>query len=230
MAAVGFVTGLGAESRCLLHHAGVDPGRLRCAGADPARATAAAEALLAGGCGAIVSFGVAGGLSPDCPAGTLVLADVIMGAADRRFETDRVWRDAVSEALSGTIPVHIAPLAGSDRPVASVAEKQALFRRTGASAVDMESDAVARVAAAHACPIIVIRAIADPAERAVPGWLEDSVDADGRPRKLTILSQLLRRPSDCAALVHLAFDYRKALRTLRCVALSAGPILRRLDG
>ena len=52
--------------------------------------------------------------------------------------------------------------------VSSVAEKRSLHQRTGASTVDMESASVGAKAAEANIPFIVIRAAADPAERALP--------------------------------------------------------------
>jgi len=48
------------------------------------------------------------------------------------------------------------------------AAKRALYLKTGALAVDMESHIVAGVAAAHGLPVAAIRVITDPALRAVP--------------------------------------------------------------
>ena len=74
-------------------------------------------------------------------------------------------------------------------------------------------------------PFIVIRAIADPAERAVPPWVMQAVTTDGRTAVRPVLSHLGRKPGDLPALVRLALDARAAMRTLRRVAALAGPFL-----
>ncbi|TVR96971.1 MAG: hypothetical protein EA406_10705 [Rhodospirillales bacterium] len=229
MTGVGFVTGLRDESHCLERYAGVDPDRIRCAGADSARAVDGAEALLAGGCGALVSFGVAGALSKELRPGTLILPDAVVCASGRRFSVDTPWRDRVAASLSTTVPVFFGCIAGSRQPVSTATAKLALAAAGGGVAVDMESEAVAVVAARHGCPMIAVRAVADPADRAVPSWMSACVDAQGRTRTLAALRRLALSPWDAGSVAILAVDYLRAMRTLGRVALGAGAILRRLD-
>ena len=72
-------------------------------------------------------------------------------------------------------------------------------------------------------PFIVVRAIADPAERTVPAWVMQAVTADGRTLIAPVLSHLARHPGELPALIHLARDARAAMRSLRRVAALAGP-------
>jgi hypothetical protein len=74
-----------------------------------------------------------------------------------------------------------------------------------------------------AIPFLVIRAIADPADRAVPAWVMQAVTADGRTALLPVLSHLGRHPGALPALVRLAGDAQSAMRSLRRVAALAGP-------
>ena len=79
MTRTAFIVGLAAEARVLRRAAGgLDPslpGRIACAAAAPERARAGAERLLAEGAGALVSFGIAGGLDPVLMPGDLVLPE-----------------------------------------------------------------------------------------------------------------------------------------------------------
>src|SRR3712207_2397214 len=73
-----------------------------------------------------------------------------------------------------------ARVAGARHPVATVAEKANLHSRTGAALVDLESLAVARVCRDHGRPFAVLRAVADPAERALPPAALAGLDEAGR--------------------------------------------------
>ena len=75
-------------------------------------------------------------------------------------------RDRLSEGLE--MRVEGGAIAGVDRPLMRPAEKLALLAQTHARAADMESHVVARVAAAAGVPFVVIRAISDPSNRALP--------------------------------------------------------------
>jgi hypothetical protein len=118
-----------------------------------------------------------------------------------------------------------ALLVGRDEPTGSPEEKAELFARSGAGAIDMESHAVAEVAAARNVPFLVIRAIADPAKRRLPPWLSAVIGTDGRPLPRPLLAGLAAHPGDLAALLRLGGDARRALKALRRVAAGAGPLL-----
>ena len=86
----------------------------------------------------------------------------------------------------------------------------------GAVAVDMESSAVAEVAAASHVPFMAIRVIVDSALDAIPA----SVTAAGETGQIRIGRLLLgvaRSPGDIVALVNLARRYRAAMGSLRAV-------------
>ena len=125
---------------------------LAISGIGGAAATAAARALLDAGVSALMAFGTAGGLDPQLAAGSLVLpAEIIAaeGSSWVRTVTASAWRERLSARFSAERPVAGGRVLTSAQPVETVAAKAALFRDTGAVAVDMESAAVARVAAEH---------------------------------------------------------------------------------
>jgi len=99
--------------------------------------------------------------------------------------------------------------------VATAAEKQALFTRTGAVAVDLESAAVAAAAARHALPFAVLRAICDPASRSLPQAALVALDpTNGTVDIRAVLRETLQHPADIAALVLLGTDAARARRAL----------------
>ena len=195
---------------------------VRCSGASSDRARAHAKALIAEGCAGLVSFGLAGGLSPDLAAGTVVVADSVIAPDGRTLDTAGAWRERLIAACGNGLVV--AAIAGSERLVGTVPEKQALAAKTGAAAVDMESHAVAAAAAEAGVPVLVVRAVADAATRRLPRWVATCVAADGSRRWDTIVAGMLRNPGDFGVLMALAADSAKALAALRGVAGRAGPL------
>ncbi|MFO1153464.1 MAG: purine phosphorylase [Rhodospirillales bacterium] len=226
---IGIVTGLVSEAACL-GRAGLGEGaRVLCTGARPGAAARAAAALVADGCRGLVSFGTAGGLATGLAAGTVVLAAVVISDDGARLAVDPGWHQRVRVRVGGALPLVVDAIATVADPLLTPEAKVACRRATGAVAVDMESGEVARVAAAAAIPFLVVRAIADPAERTIPAWVMQAVTADGRTRITPVVAHLARRPGDAAALFRLARDARAALRGLGRVATLAGPLLA-LDG
>ena len=197
---------------------------IRSVGADAGRAREAARELLLQGCQGLLSFGLAGGITPALTAGALVIPNEVIAADGKRFTPDAAWLNGLHAKLAKEIDVNVSPLAGSDQAVTTVAAKQALKESSGAVAVDMEGHAVADIASASGVPFLVVRAVADAYDRTVPEWIvKKGVDEDGRSRPLPLLAALALRPRALPALIALAGDSQKAFATLRRVALLAGP-------
>lgn len=217
---IGVVTGLVSEVRAL---AGVSGVRALCLGPGPDKAEAAARAVLAEGARALVSAGICGALDPVLRPGDVILpAHVVDRHHDRRaWPADADWHAAVAAALAAGHgrPV-IGSLLGSDRPVVSVEGKRHLADRTGCVAVDMESHAVARVAADAGVPFLVLRAVADTAQDALPPWLGGMLDRDGTPNAGVALRRLLAGPWRLPGLLRLAGRSRAAERSLAAVAVA----------
>lgn len=199
---LGIVVGLEAEARIARRL-----GLVAIGGGLPEGAEAAAEQLVARGVTALVSFGLAGGLDPALSAGVLVIpAKVLEG--DQCFPTD----PALSARL-GTSPPWSA-LAGT-AILADPAAKRAAWHATGAAIIDLESGAVARVAARHNLPFAVLRAVCDPANRALPPLALAAIGAGGRIGAGRVIASLLRHPGQIPSLLGLARDALRARRALR---------------
>jgi adenosylhomocysteine nucleosidase len=219
---IGVVTGLRAEARCL---GGLDLA-VACSGARPARARAEAERLLAEGALGLVSFGLAGGLSPAMVSGDLLLADEVVLPGGERIATDLAWRNRIAARIAGAGRApHRAAAAGSDHLVATNAAKRELFATTRAAAVDMESHAVAEAARREGLPFVVLRAIADRADQTLPRAAGVALGPGGEIRPLLVARALLHRPGELPALLRLGRQSRTALAVLRRVVLLAGPAL-----
>lgn len=199
---LGFVTGLAAEARWLRGNGFV----VGVGGGGPAGAARAAGAVIAQGVAGLISFGLAGGLDPALPAGALVVPQLVRDGGEE-FACDA----ALLADLGG--PTARLMLAGGEI-AASVAEKATLFAQSQAAAVDLESGAVARAAAAAAVPFAVLRAISDPAAKDLPPAALVALDAAGRISVARLAGSLLRRPGQVPALLALARDTGRARRAL----------------
>ena len=214
---IGIVTGLVAEADCLLKPRTRPAPRVLVSGGVPARTGELAQALIAEGATGLVSFGVAGGLDPALGVGAILLPREVLTSDGARFATHPEWRSALSAAIGEDATD--TTMLGCDRFVGTVMEKRALFRETAAAAVDMESHVIAAAAAAAGLPFIVLRAITDPAGRALPITAEAGLGPDGRTRPFAVVGALMRRPGELPAVIHLAREHARALRALRRAAL-----------
>jgi hopanoid-associated phosphorylase len=159
----------------------------------------------------VLSFGIAGGLDSDLKPGTCVVASEIVTASGERIATDPVW----SERLRAKLPTAVTgPLAGMDLPLVQMEDKQALYRATGALAVDMESHLAARIANLRGLPLAAVRVVADPASRSLPNAALAGMRPDRSTDPLAVMRALLRRPRELRALMRVAMDVRAARTTL----------------
>jgi len=193
-------------------------------GPGPGPAAEGAERLLERGASILLSWGSAGALGCAGP-GDIVLPYRVHDATRREFEVDRDLSDRLVSACEGIAPLHRGNLASVEAPVITVSAKRALAESTGALAVDMESAAIARVAAAARVPFIAIRVILDTARRAVPAAAIAGMDGP-RTRPVRVLAGLLRSPADTGGLIALGFAAHRARRTLAACALKLPEALR----
>ena len=231
MNAVGVVAALAAEARALgpaVRRMG-DVSCLRngsllaVSGMGGAAAEAAAAKLIEAGASALMSFGLAGGLDPALPAGSMVFPSEVISRDGTGFLTSMEWRDRLNVAVRSLGPVCAGKLLTSAQAIDTVAAKAAAFRDTGAAAVDMESMAVAQIAAAHRLPFVAVRVIVDAATDALPRAVA-AASSSGQVRIWRLLGSIALAPVELGALIRLAGRYRTATRCLAAVAQAALPL------
>jgi adenosylhomocysteine nucleosidase len=236
---LAIVTGLAAEARIAGRNGVTIVG-----GGRGDRLAADLEAAIAEGATRLLSFGVAGGLAPALRPGDLIVAASVIAGETRwtcdaawsaaivarltspslraqrsnpgpgatygllRFARNDGW------SFFGDADSVRADIVGAESPVANVAAKAALHAASGAAAVDMESAIVAQAAARHRLPFAVLRAVADPAERALPQAALVAMREDGGVNVAAVLGALARAPQQWPAFARLALDSRKAFSAL----------------
>jgi adenosylhomocysteine nucleosidase len=222
---VGIVTALAAEARTLgptkpayaAPTALPDGSLLAVSGIGFAAAARAARALVKARVAALASWGMAGGLDPKLRAGSIFLPSEVISTDGTGLPTTRHWRERLAAALAGQQPLERGKLLSSPQAIAAVAEKLALYRSTGALAVDMESLAIAQVAALQGLPFIAVRVIVDTAHDELPQAVVKA-SRTGRVQTWRLIGALALAPAEFGAVVRLAQQYRAASRSLATVA------------
>jgi hopanoid-associated phosphorylase len=201
---------VGMQSEAALLPPGV---RAVVTGGDPARA-ALLLAEQTGEVAGVLSFGIAGGLDPELAPGDLVVATRVRGPGGA-WRADMGWAAALARATGA----RLGTVAGARHVVADPAAKRQLHAATGgALSVDLESEAAAAFAAARGVPFAALRAVADPADEAVPQSAADGLTPDGRPAAARVALSLLRRPKELPAVLQVAKRAKVALGALERAA------------
>jgi len=225
LSVVGIVTALAAEARAFpiaersrgTMRRLADGSLLIVGGIGPAAAAAAARSVLAAGATALASSGFAGGLEPALRAGTILLPGEVISAAGAAYATTEAWRLQLWAALAGHAALAEGRLLSTARMIDDVAGKSAALRGSGAAAVDMESVAVAEVAAAHGMPFLAARVIVDTAADTLPRAVL-AATRSGHLRIGRLIGGLMLAPAELAGLLRLAQRYRAANRSLELLA------------
>jgi adenosylhomocysteine nucleosidase len=206
------VTGLRREARIVES----DEVAVISGGSDRANLIRQIDIALQGPIRGVVSFGVAGALAPKLRAGDCVVASRIIYKREL-FACDAAWLKAVASRLPDA---QMEAIAGSRTILADTGAKAALYRDTGAAAVDTESHIAARAAQRRGLPFIAIRTISDAAERALPPAALTALKRDGRIDALGVARSLLMQPAQIPALVRTGREAERAFASLlRCFGL-----------
>lgn len=199
---LGVVTGLQAEARWL-SRAGF---MVQVGGGTPEGARVMAQKLVDEGAKALLSFGLAGGLQPGLPPGTLLVPRCVL-TSTKFYDCD----PALMSFLGSACPL---PLLAGQTIAVTGAEKSALFERYKTASIDLESGSVAEVAAQNALPFAVLRAVADPAERTLPPAALVALKDDGSLDSWSLICSILRQPQQIPALIKIGQDAKAARRNL----------------
>lgn len=172
------------------------------------------------GMGAAAASRRAPELMEDDPAA--VIAAGFCGALDARLGVgDLVAAERVVDEASGAaFPAHPGLLAAAPGQRGTLVSARRLARTPAdrallaGDAVDLESAAIARAAAARGIPFLALRAVTDEVHHRLPDF-EALMNAAGRLTPGAGLLYFLRRPGDVPALLRLGPAARRASASLR---------------
>jgi hopanoid-associated phosphorylase len=170
----------------------------------------AARELIAAGATTLLSFGVAGGLDPTLQSGALLLPDQVLVDGKYLSASPDLHRH-----LTQRFPMaHVEPIFSSTTVLSKAADKRALFSRTNAIAIDMESGAVAKAAIEAGLAFAIIRTISDPVDHSLPPAVKDALTETGDIDYRLVMGQLLKNPFQLPALIRTGRQNSTALRRL----------------
>jgi hopanoid-associated phosphorylase len=181
-------------------------------GAGDRERTAALVESAVKGAKCLMSFGIAGALSPDLKAGDVVISAEVV-SDHGQWRADERFQDRVAD-LAREIGAVRGAVLGASAILATEVDKRRAWQRTGALAVDLESDVVARIASEAGIPFLVARTIADTAFRELPPAALLPLSEAGTPNLARVLGSVLRRPRQIGTLIGLALETRMALLAL----------------
>jgi adenosylhomocysteine nucleosidase len=187
-------------------------------GVGRAAARRGAELLLAGHDPRwLISAGFAGALDPGLAVGDVLIPREVLESHGARLSID--FELAPSD--------HIKPgrLLTVDAIVQSAREKQALRDQSKADAVDMETAAVAALAAERRVRFLAVRAISDVADRDLPPEILSILGPTGGFRFGAAVGALWRKPARLGTLIALRDQAHLAARRLATVLQGIVPQL-----
>ncbi|RJS93969.1 purine phosphorylase [Salinisphaera sp. Q1T1-3] len=225
---IAFIAALPGEARALARLPALgsayrlDGSRVILGGMGPTRAEAAARRAIDEGATGLVSWGVAAALSPAAAPGDLLLAGSIIDADGQRHCVDPAWRAAIASRVPPGLNAASVDIAETPVVLADARAKAALYSATGAIGCDMESGAIARVAAERGVPFLAVRAVLDDANMVLPSAARAAMDESGHLQPLALTRAMIGRPrrlhAELRGLKHLAVAFRAARTTLAALA------------
>jgi adenosylhomocysteine nucleosidase len=169
-----------------------------CAGMGPERATLAVQAAMAAKpVTALLSAGLAGACDPSLRVGDIVHAGVVIDTQSGERYSNSQFKQILASAPA----------------IASIKEKRRLYESYRASAVDMESAAVARMAWGHDLPFQAIKVISDDATFELEELAQFSTQ-NGQFREFSFAAYSVVRPRLWSKLINLAGNSKLAIGAL----------------
>jgi adenosylhomocysteine nucleosidase len=163
----------------------------------------------------VLSSGFAGALNDELEVGDLLLA--------RNFST--IQPNAKKSSLSN-LPVRVADLLTVATLVDSSDERKKIAHKSGAAAVDMETEFIARACAAHGVPLLSLRIITDTPRESFPAPPKVLFDIEQQRTRATALAKFfLVHPRRIPRLVQFA---KRVARARKILASALVAILREL--
>jgi adenosylhomocysteine nucleosidase len=156
----------------------------------------------------ILSSGFAGALLPTMKLGEIIMANEIV---DQHGQQISINLTLASDEANG---LYVGRILTADEMVRTVEEKKQLHEKHEAIAVDMESLAVAQVAAETKTGFMAVRVISDDMSADLPPEVLSIIGDTGAVRVGAALTSLFKRPESLKDMLHLRTNAQAAARSL----------------
>ena len=165
------------------------------------------------GASGVLILGVCGGLDPSLRPGDLILGRAVLARAGEERRPSQLLLDAARRSLRRAgISFVSSRIYTAARPIGSRRAKVKAWNEFGAAGVDLESYWLAEAADRAGLPWLVVRAVVDPADWALPPSLAEWASEADSARALRAAAL---RPWEWPAYVRLATAWARAERNLR---------------
>ncbi|HIJ95372.1 MAG TPA: hypothetical protein HPP94_06485 [Desulfuromonadales bacterium] len=194
-------------------------------------ATRATQALVAANRpDLIISAGYCGGIAPELHVGGVVVATTLLQAAASgvqqvAVEIPPVVQRFALEGAADSFRVCVGTFVGTSSVMSKRWLAGLLNNDFPCAVVEMESAAIARIAAENGIPLIAIRSVSDPADEELDFSLDEFCDSSLRIRPARILLTILRKPRIIPQLVRLSGNSRRASQSLTSALRRLIPLL-----
>lgn len=165
----------------------------------------------------ILLLGFSGGVDPSLAPGVLTISTSYnqFASGNSLHPDPGMWRQAVHAATGAGLLFDQGDSLTVDRPIATVLDKEAVFRRYRVGTVNMEDYAIAVAARDAGVPFLAVRAVLDPADQTLPPY----VLAMSRSQVKAVLGTAFS-PWRIAPMLRLARQMRLAQNSLTGFALA----------
>jgi adenosylhomocysteine nucleosidase len=152
----------------------------------------------------LISAGFAGALNDELDVGDVLLA--------QNFSTAELRK---ARSLLVNLPIHVANLLTVPSMIDSNEERNKIARATGAAAVDMETEFIARACAEHGVPLLSLRVISDTPRQRFPAPANVLFNIERqRTSVMRLVLYLCQQPTRLRGLIRFASQIARARKTL----------------
>jgi adenosylhomocysteine nucleosidase len=163
----------------------------------------------------LISAGFAGALNDRLQAGDLLIAE--------NFSTVQLTE---AHSAFSTLPIHTADLVTVPLMIDSTEERNKIAHTSGAAAVDMETEFIARACAEHGIRLLSLRAISDTPSEPFPAPSNILFDVVNQRTNLVKLAAFfLTRPNRVPRLIQFAKRIARARETLASAIVNVATAL-----
>lgn len=204
-------------------------------GIGPRRARQTVKAFTDTPLSAVLSIGCAGALIPGLTAGQLVLAPAVRMSteeSEERLDTFGVDTRLLGAAQNAARQAGVETIEGgivtSPRVLFTRQEKEKRGRETDCIAVEMESGVHAAFAAERQLPFLVLRAVLDAVDMAIPP-MKGVTTAEGKIRLSKAMAHIATHPQHLPFFIRLQQCRKQAAETISRVCRTFFPRLDAMD-